>query len=116
MNQKVQELRSEIALLDLRVTEIQSLQHIVKVKIIEVQNNSTAKLEKVRILTETKMADLHENHPKHKIVAEKLAEMKSLSDQRVNVIKAEYDGYHDQIYTLNEKSAALTKEMLKLID
>lgn len=116
MNQKVQELRSQIALLDLQVSEIQSLQNVVKAKMVDSQNSAAVKLEKIKALTDAKLAALPGDHPKRKIVAEKIAEMRAVSDQRVEVIKAEYDSYQDQIDTLNEKSAALTKEMLKLID
>lgn len=116
MNQKVQELRSQIALLDLQITDLQSLQNIVKTKWQEAEVLAATKYQKIKQITEDKLNDTPANHPKRKLIAEKLTAMQTLAEQRIAVIKDEYKSYQDQIDTLNEQSAALTKNMLKIVE
>jgi hypothetical protein len=115
MSQKLQDIRSQIALLDLQVTELQSLQNIVRVKREEARRLGTAKIQKIKGLIDSKLAGVPPQHPKHKLIADKLAAMQLLLDQRITVIADEYTRYQDQIDTLSEQSASRTKEMLTLV-
>lgn len=115
MNQKIQELRSQIALLDLQVEENQSLQQLVQTKLREAVLEKDQKTTQLKTLVQTKLANLPANHPKHQIIADKITEIEQVATERIVVMQQEVTTYQNQIDILNDRSASLTKEMLQLI-